>query len=80
MENGPKACNAPTIQESEFQEATIKAINQLISCYSSVKQMLAENITVAIADDNSDELDGINTVLKAKQKELVKLAHAKKGL
>lgn len=78
VENGPKACDAPTIQESELQEATVKAINQLIKCSSSMKQILSENIAVAIADDNSGELEEINAILKVKQKELVKLAHEKK--
>lgn len=36
------------------------------------------NISTALADDNSGELEEINKTLKAKQKELVKLAHANK--
>ena len=33
---------------------------------------------IALADDNSGELEKINTVLSEKQQQLVKLAHAKK--
>lgn len=71
VENGPEACNAPTVQETELQEATVKAINLLMRCSSSMKEILAENISTALADDNSGELEEINKTLKAKQKELV---------
>ncbi|WP_314010707.1 hypothetical protein [Pseudostreptobacillus hongkongensis] len=33
---------------------------------------------MAIAGDNSAEMEKLNVILKEKQKELVKLAHAKK--
>ena len=78
VEDRPKACDAPTVQETELQEATVKAINLTVRCSSSMKEILAENITLAMADDNSGELEEINAVLAAKQKELVKLAHANK--
>lgn len=50
----------------------------MVRCSSSMKEILTENITLAMADDNSGELEEINAVLAAKQKELVKLAHANK--
>lgn len=78
VEEGPKACDAPTVQETELQEATIKAINLMVRCSPSMKEILAENIALAMADDNSGELEEINVALAAKQKELVKLAHANK--
>lgn len=78
VENGPSACDAPTVQESELQEATLKAINQLLSCSDSMMQVLRNNIEIALADDNSGEMERLNVILKEKQKELVKLAHAKK--
>lgn len=43
-----------------------------------MKEKLAENIAIAIEDDNTGDLEEINKILKAKQRELVKLAHAKK--
>lgn len=64
--------------ESELQEVTVKTINQLLSCSDSMMQILRNNIQTALADDNSREIDRLNIVLKEKQKELVKLAHAKK--
>ena len=77
VEGGPKACDAPTVQETELQEATVKAINLMVRC-SSMKEIFKENIALAMADDNSGELEEINMVLAAKQTELVKLAHANK--
>ena len=43
-----------------------------------MKEIFAENIAIAMADDNSGELEEINKILAVKQKELVKLAHEKK--
>lgn len=78
VENGPSACDAPTVQETELQQATVKAINLLLRSSSSTLDILMQNIETALADDNAGELVKINAVLSEKQKELVKLAHAKK--
>ena len=78
VENGPSACDAPTVQETELQQATVKAINLLVKSSSSTLDILMQNIETALADDNAGELEKINAVLSEKQKELVKLAHAKK--
>lgn len=56
----------------------MKAINQLLQCSQSLLDILKENIEVALADDNTGELEKINAILTQKQKELVRLAHAKK--
>ena len=68
----------PTVQEIELQQATVKAINLLVRSSSSTLNILMQNIEIALADDNSGELEKINTVLSEKQQQLVKLAHAKK--
>ena len=78
VERGPSVCDALTIQESELQDATVKAINKTLSCSDRMLQILRDNIEMAIADDNSVEMEKLNGILKGKQKELVKLAHAKK--
>lgn len=78
VENGPAACDAPTVQETELQQATVKAINLLVRSSSSTLDILMHNIETALADDNAGELEKINAVLSEKQKQLVKLAHAKK--
>lgn len=78
VENGPSACDAPTVQETELQQATVKAINLLVRSSSSTLDILMQNIEIALADDNAGGLEKINAVLSEKQKELVKLAHAKR--
>lgn len=77
VENGPSACDAPTVPEEELQQATVKAINLLVRCSESMRSILMTNIETALAEDNGDELEVITAELEAKQKEMVKLAHAK---
>ena len=78
MENGSKECDAPTVPEEELQTTTVKEINFLMKCSESTLQILLQNIETALADDSVGELEKINAILFEKQKELVKLAHAKK--
>ena len=78
VEQGPKACDAPTVTEEELQQATVNAINQLVHCQDSMIQTLKENIEIAMVDDNSGEMEKLNAIMLEKQKELVNLAHAKK--
>ena len=78
VENGPTVCDAPTVTEEELQQATIKAINQIVQCPESMMQVLKGNIEEALVDDNSGEMEKLNAIMVEKQKELVKLAHAKK--
>lgn len=78
VENGPDACDAPTVPETELQEATVKAINMLVRCSASMKEILMKNIETALADDNSEELEALNELLQVKQRELLKLAQVKK--
>lgn len=78
VEQEPKACDAPTVPEEELQQATIKAINQIVQCSESMMQVLKGNIEEALVDDNSGEMEKLNAIMVEKQKELVKLGHAKK--
>lgn len=57
VENGPAACDAPTVQETELQQATVKAINLLVRSSSSTLDILMHNIETALADDNAGELE-----------------------
>ena len=68
VENGPAACDAPTVQETELQQATVKAINLLVRSSSSTLDILMHNIETALADDNAGELEKINAVLSEKNK------------
>lgn len=61
-----------------MQQATVQAINQLVKGSSTTLDVLMKNIEIALADDNFGELEKINALLCEKQKQLVKLAHAKK--
>jgi hypothetical protein len=76
--DGPIACDAPTVTESELQEATLKVINQLVHCSDSVLQTLTKNIERVLAEDSSEGMERINMLMKEKQKELFILARAKK--
>ncbi|SET62012.1 recombinase family protein [[Clostridium] polysaccharolyticum] len=78
VENGPSACDARTIKEAELQAATVEAINQVLQCSDDTKEILMQNIEAALADDNAGELEALNEKLSVKQKELVRLAQAKK--
>ena len=78
VENGPSACDARTVKESVLQEATVEAINEVLQCSDDMKKVLMQNIEAALADDNTGELEALNERLSEKQKELVRLAQAKK--
>ena len=68
VEHGSSACNALTIQESELQDATVKAINKILICSDRMLQILRDNIEMAIAGDNSFEMEKLNGILMEKQK------------
>ena len=78
VENGSTVCDAPTVTEEELQQATIKAITQIVQCSESMMQVLKGNIEEALVDDSSGEMEKLNAIMVEKQKELVKLANAKK--
>ena len=79
VEHGPKACDAPTIQEEELQMATVKAINLAVRCSSSMQDVLKGNIDQAIQEDQTDsKLAALTKVMNAKQHELADLAKQKK--
>lgn len=78
VEHDPAACDALTIQESELQGATVKAINQMVHCSDSVLEVLTKNIEMVLAEDSSEEMERINVLMKEKQKELLILVRAKK--
>lgn len=75
IEQGPKACDAPTILESELQMATVKAINKVLKCSDSMQDILKGNIEKVLSEDQTDgKLEALNKVLEAKQHELAQLA------
>ena len=78
MEHGPKACDAPTIQESDLQNAVAKAINDVLGGREVFLPVLEENIEAVIGESVDDEIAEIDRRLAEQQKELLKLANAKK--
>ncbi len=78
VEHGSKGCDAPTIQESDLQEAVVKAINLALGNRDAVMEVLQKNIETVILQEDETSVEGINAKLKELQKELLKLANAKK--
>lgn len=78
VEHGPKACDAPTIQEFDLQEAVVKAINLALGSRDAMMEMLQKNIETVILQEDETSVEGINAKLKELQKELLRLANAKK--
>ena len=75
VEQGPKACDAPTILESELQMTTVKAINMVFKCSDSMQDILKGNIEKVLSEDQTDgKLEALNKVLEVKQHELAQLA------
>lgn len=78
MEHGPKKCDAPTIQESNLQDAVVKAINLTLGNRDSMMDVLQENIEAVIRQEEETSAVGINAKLEELQKELLRLANSKK--
>ncbi len=78
VEHGPDQCDAPTIQESDLQAAVVKAINLTLGNRSAMMTGLQKNIETIILQEDENSVEGITAKLKEKQKELLKLANAKK--
>ncbi len=78
VEHGPSACDAPTIQESELQEAVIKAINMALGNRDSMMAALQENVEAVIRQEDESSVEGIEAKLEELQKELLKRANSKK--
>ena len=78
VEHGPEKCDAPTIQESDLQEAVIHAINLTLGDRDGMIAVLQENIETVIRQEDEIFAEGINAKLEEKQKELLRLANSKK--
>ena len=78
VEHGPKACDAPTIQESDLQDAVMRAINGVLGGREVFLPLLEENIEAVIGYGVDDEIAEIDCRLAEQQKELLNLATVKK--
>ena len=56
VEHGHAACDAETIQETELQMVTVRAINQVVQCSESMLGLLRENMTDVLESESEKEL------------------------
>ena len=78
MEHGPSRCDAPTVGETELQEAVVKAINMALGGKDNMLVTLEQNIASVLALEDEGSMESINAKLEELQKELLKRANAKK--
>lgn len=77
MEHGPGACDADTIQESELQSLTVRAINMALGKKNTMNDALQRNVEAVLTGADGVLLDEIDARLGELQKELLKVANAK---
>ncbi len=78
MEHGPKKCDAPTIQESDLQDAVVKAIQEVLGGKDVFLTVLEKNIKEVLESESGEQIAEIDRRLKELQKELLRLANGKK--
>jgi DNA invertase Pin-like site-specific DNA recombinase len=78
VEHGPGCCDAPTVQETELQEAVVKAINMALGGRDDMLVALEKNIASVLALEDEGSIESINIKLEELQRELLKRANAKK--
>lgn len=77
VEHGPSCCDAPTIQETELQDAVVKAINMALGGREEMLAALEENIAMVFALEDENSMESIDFKLEKLQKELLKRANAR---
>ena len=76
VEHGPQCCDAPTVQETELQDAVTQAINTVYHSRDTVLEQLQKNIDTVLSEAEQPD-DGVDCKLEELQKELLKLANSK---
>lgn len=77
MEHGPSCCDAPTVKETELQNAVVTAINKALGGKDDMLAALEENIAMVFALEDEGSIESINARLEELQQELLKRANAK---
>lgn len=77
MENGPGACNADAIHESELQNLTVRAINMTLAKRDAMNETLQKNVEAVFTGADGVPLSEIDSRLEELQKELLKVANSK---
>ena len=78
MEHGPKKCDASTIQESDLQDAVVKAIQEVFGRKDVFLPILEKNIREVLKSESGEQIAEIDRKLKELQQELLRLANGKK--
>lgn len=76
VEYGPGCCDAPTVQESELQDAVMQAINTAYHSRNGVIEQLQQNID-AVLFESEQPADDVDGRLEELQKKLLELANSK---
>lgn len=64
MEHGPKKCDAPTIQESDLQDAVVKAIQEVLGGKDVFLTVLEKNIREVLEGESGEQIAEIDRRLK----------------
>ena len=64
VEHGPKKCNAPTIQESDLQDAVVKAIQEVFGRKDVFLPALEKNIREVLESESGEQIEKIDRRLK----------------
>ena len=78
VEHGPKKCDAPTIQESDLQDAVVKAIQEVFGRKDVFLPVLEKNIREVLEIESGEQIAEIDRRLMELQKELLRLANGRK--
>lgn len=77
VENGPGACNADAIHESELQNLVLRAINTALVKKDTMYETLQKNVEAVLTGADGTPLGEIDSRLEELQKELLKVANSK---
>lgn len=78
VEHGPKKCDTPTIQESDLQDAVIKAIQEVLGGKDVFLPVLEKNIREVLESESGEQIAEIDRRLGELQQELLRRANGKK--
>lgn len=77
--NGPSACDAETIRETELQSAVVKAINYALGDKAEMLKTLQNNIELVLKEEEENSTESIDARLRELQQELLKRANSNKS-
>lgn len=78
VEHGPKKCDAPTIQESDLQDAVVKSIQEVLGGKDVFLTVLEKNIKEVLESESGEQIAEIDRRLGELQQELLRRANGKK--